>query len=347
MKHKKIWIPGVLFIGLIVFRLYLPEIVKNYVNRTLDKIPGYKGHVDDIDLSLWRGAYQIIGLDLKKISGDVPVPFFSVKTADLSVQWRELFHGSLVGTIALDQPKLNFVAGPNEEKSQTSIDDSWQDRVAELFPLRINNFTIHDGDVHFRNFHADPQVDVNIGEIQLSAENLTNSRNKPDVLMSHMHATARPMNEAYLEANLDFNPLVKQPTFRLDGKLEQLNLTSINNFLLHYAGLKSKTGRVALYTEFESKNGDFYGYVKPFFEDVVVINTITPDLTLGQKIKSVFAQLAADILRNKRKDTVATKIEFTGSLEDPNVNVWRAVRYVFHHGFIRALKPRIDNALHQ
>jgi hypothetical protein len=75
---------------LITVRIALPYIVKDYVNKTLSEIPDYKGVVEDIDMNL-------------------------------SVQWSALFEGSLVGEIILENPKINFVAGPTEEQSQSSV----------------------------------------------------------------------------------------------------------------------------------------------------------------------------------------------------------------------------------
>jgi hypothetical protein len=138
----------VLAVGVIGLRLALPHLVRNYVNRTLSKIPDYRGEVGDIDIHLWRGAYTIHDANVVRTSGKVPVPFFSAPRVDLSVQWRELFHRALVGNIQIYRAKLNFVKGPTEETSQTRVDSSWQDRVKELFPLRINRFEIIDGQVH-------------------------------------------------------------------------------------------------------------------------------------------------------------------------------------------------------
>lgn len=97
---------------LIALRIALPYIVKDYVNKTLSEIPGYKGIVEDIDMNLWRGAYEIEKVSLVKTDGKVPVPFFSADKIDLSVQWGALFEGSIVGEIVLENPKINFVAGP-------------------------------------------------------------------------------------------------------------------------------------------------------------------------------------------------------------------------------------------
>ena len=53
-------------IVVIIFRIMLPSIVKNYVHRTQDDLPEYVGHVKDIDIRLIRGAYAIDSLILKK-----------------------------------------------------------------------------------------------------------------------------------------------------------------------------------------------------------------------------------------------------------------------------------------
>ncbi len=179
-----------LLLLLITIRIALPYIVKDYVNKTLDEIPGYNGIVKDIDMNLWRGAYEIEDVSLVKTGGNVPVPFFSAKKIYFSIQWGALFDGSVVGEIALESPKLNFVSGPSEKESQSSVDNSWTDKVKELFPLRINRFEIKNGEIHFRNFYSNPKVDIHIDNLKAIAENLTNSKDLSKTLMASINASA-------------------------------------------------------------------------------------------------------------------------------------------------------------
>lgn len=81
-KSKKIWILAGLFVVLIVIRALLPYIVTSCVNKTLSNIPGYQGHIDDVDISLIRGAYVIENVRLEKISANIPVPLFSAEHSD-------------------------------------------------------------------------------------------------------------------------------------------------------------------------------------------------------------------------------------------------------------------------
>ncbi len=335
----------IVVIALVGCRLALDPALKWYVNRTLGGIPGYQGHVDEIGVSLWRGAYQIKGVELTKTDGKIPVPFFSAQLVHHSVQWKELFHGALVGTIGLDQPKINFVEGPTKKESQTGIDGSWQTQVENLFPLKINHFEIKDGAVHFRNFQAEPAVDVYLDEVQAVARNLSNSRNQYKKLLANFRATGRVMHQGRLAIDIDFNPFETPSTFQTQAKLEGLDITKLNDFLLYYAGLRPKSGVISVYTEVASDHGTFQGYVKPIISDVQFINTKDEKLNLGQKVKSVFVQSLASILKNRKKDTIASKVPFSGKMDKSDVDVWTSIRYVFRNGFIEALKPRLDETI--
>src|SRR6185437_9062428 len=96
-KHRRrnilLIVFGSLLIILIAFRIALPYILLRFVNKELQTIPGYTGHVDDIDVHLIRGAYTIKTINLDKTGGKIPVPFFSAEVIDLSVEWSAIFHG--------------------------------------------------------------------------------------------------------------------------------------------------------------------------------------------------------------------------------------------------------------
>ena len=64
---KKYTILIIIGLFVILIRLLLPHFVLWYANKTLAKMPGYYGHIEDIDLSLYRGAYIIKNIYLNKI----------------------------------------------------------------------------------------------------------------------------------------------------------------------------------------------------------------------------------------------------------------------------------------
>ncbi|HEX6242000.1 MAG TPA: hypothetical protein VFZ61_13920 [Polyangiales bacterium] len=69
----------------IAARIAAPYVIERVVNDKLATLEGYTGSIDDVDLSLWRGAYQVEGIRIDKSTGKVPVPFLAIERLDLGV----------------------------------------------------------------------------------------------------------------------------------------------------------------------------------------------------------------------------------------------------------------------
>src|ERR1700709_1750487 len=88
-KSKKAIVIYILLALLIALRIALPYIVLNYVNKQLSSMKEYRGHVNDINIALIRGAYVIRDIRIDKIdpqNGNKvdSIPFFVSPTIDLS-----------------------------------------------------------------------------------------------------------------------------------------------------------------------------------------------------------------------------------------------------------------------
>jgi hypothetical protein len=306
---------------LLVGRAFLPGMVKRYVVHTLNKIPGYHVHVEAIRINLWRGAYGIIGLNIVTTGGNVPIPFFSVREADLSIQWKELLHGALVGKIILKAPQLNFVSGASKAESQTSMDQSWQARVQELFPLQINFLKITNGSIHFRKFDANPSIDLYFDDVHALVQNLSNSRQKAALLLASLDADGKPMGQGRFNLHMDFNPLEIPPLFKLEAKVDDLQLPALNDFAGHYAGIAIKKGKMDVYSEIVAQKETFRGYVKPFLTELDFVDLEDKNVSMFKKIRGTVAEFFAAIFKNRNKESVASKIEFSGKFEDPEIRM--------------------------
>src|SRR5215210_8139296 len=178
-RSKLLWVVVALLVGVLIVRAMLPIWVRDYVNRRLSEMEDYRGHIDDVDIHLWRGAYSIHVLKIVKTSGNVPVPFFSAPVMDLSVEWRALFDGAFVGEVHFESPEMNLVNAASKAGRQAPLDEPWAQKVKELFPLRINRFTVSNGVVHYRDFSRKPNVDIVVDRVAMVATNLTKIKNRP------------------------------------------------------------------------------------------------------------------------------------------------------------------------
>ena len=335
---------GSLLLLLIAIRIALPYILLKLVNKELQNIPGYTGHVEDIDVALIRGAYKIKEIKLEKTGGKIPVPFFSAPLIDLSIQWESLFHGRIVGEIEVDQPVLNFVKGPTEATSQTKIDSSWTDVVKKLMPLKLNKFEIVEGQIHYRDFHSKPTFDIFTKEVHILAENLSNAEKNKELLPSTITASA-DVYGGRATASMKMDALAKTPTFDGNAKLEGLNLANLNNFIDAFAKFDIKSGEISIYTEAAAKNGRITGYTKPIIKHLKVVNwEKDKDKPLKIAYEAV-VEAVAWVFKNHNKEQLATKVEFEGNIKKPNIDIWELIGQVLKNAFIQALYPSLENSV--
>lgn len=331
---------------LLATRLALPFGIKAYVNRQLDKTPDYDGRIGDVDVQLWRGAYKIRGLEIVKTTGEVPVPLFAAREVDLSMQWKELFHGELVGEVILRKPEVNLVSGPTPEETQTGENQPWQDTLASLFPFKLNRVQIVDGNIHFQNFHSKPPVDIFISQLAATATNLTNTRDLTQRLPAGLSARGTTLGGGGLELELKMNPLVKTPTFEISGQLTNVDLVSLNDFLKAYGKFDVARGTFALFASFAAAEGKYDGYAKVFFENLDVFEWEKERKKNALQVfwHAIVGTLST-VLRNQPENQLATKIPISGSFGNTDVGIWTATATLLRNAFIRALVPRLDNSV--
>lgn len=329
---------------LLVVRLVLPYYVRDYVNKTLDDVGGYHGHVRDVSLSLWRGAYQIHDVSLVKVEGKVKDPFFDAPTVDLAIQWSELFHGALVCKVTLHEPVINFVQGPSKEDSQLWIDKEWSDKVRKLFPFRINSFVVRDGQVHYKDDHHEPPLDLFVKEVDLTANNLTNSQKLSKTLKASVKGQGRTFGDAPVRLSLDLDPYSVRPTFKMAAELEKVDLVKLNKFLRAYAKLDVSDGEFSMYTEMDCDDGHFKGYVKPMFWHLQIAEWNSKKENVLELFWKAIVSGVTELFKNQEKDQLATIVPLSGNLEDPDVDIWSTIMNVLKNAFVRAFLPKLEGA---
>ena len=339
------WIVLILVAAVVAFRLALPSLVQKYVNQKLDELPEYDGQIGDVDIHLLRGAYSIDDIDIVKTTGDVPVPFFSAKTVDFSMEWREILHKSLVGEIHVYGCSVNFVKGESERDSQTSIDKSWLDIVQELFPFRINRFEIEEGSIWFHDFGTEPKVDVYLTNLVVVCTNLYNTRELATELPADFRASGITLGGGGLELHVKLDPLADEPRFDLELGVTNVNLVALNELLEAYGNFNVKRGTFEVFAEIAGSEGNFDGYVKPFFQDLNVFE-LKEDATSPFKLiwQGIVAG-AVKIFKNHPEDQVATKVPVSGTFEKTDVEIWTTVVNVLRNAFVEAFRARVDESI--
>lgn len=336
---------GVLLL-IIAIRIALPYIVLHYANKSLASMKGYYGHIQDIDLALIKGAYRVDSIYLDKadtVSGK-RTPFFAASVIDLSIEWKSLFKGSIVGELTFEKPLLVFTKDKVEPKEIARDSADFKKVLDDFMPLSINRCEIRNGTVRYKDQGTTPKVDIQMDDLHVLAQNLRNSYDSTALLPASIDASAR-IYEGTLTMNAKLNPLADKPTFDMSAELKNTNLVKLNDFFQAYAKIDVNKGRFGLYTEVAAKDNRFAGYVKPLIKDLDVLGKEDRDDNIFRKLWEGIAGGVGQILRNHPNDQVATKIPFEGRLDDPQTNIWYALSHILQNAFIQAIQPSIDSEI--
>jgi uncharacterized protein YhdP len=338
----------VLAVLLVAARIALPYVVKNYVNRKMDRMGDYHGHVADVGIHLWRGAYSLTDLRVDKVDGKLPVPFFSAANTDIALSWRAITHGTLRGRVEFDQASLNFVDGQDKAAGQSGKGVDWRQQLQMLLPIQLDELTVHDSRVTFNNFVSHPKVDVKMTDVNATAINLTNADRSAGRRVADFNATAKVLGSAPLMAKASFDPLAKKlADFTLTLRVSDIELKNLNDLARAYAKLDFAGGHGTFVMQLEAKNGALEGYAKPLLHDVQIFSW-KQDVEEEHKNPlrvawEAVAQGVTALFKNHAKDQFATRVPISGRIDDKNLSTWSAILGVLHNAFVQAYTPKLED----
>ena len=335
-----------LVVLIMVARLLLPWFVLRYVNKTLADMGDYTGHVADIDIALLRGAYQINNLTIRKINGKVKKPFINIPHADLSVEWKSLFNGRLVGEVECYEPEVNFAFSNNESTRQTGEGADWTQVVKELLPIQINRFAVISGHVNLIGIFPEAHADLSLHKVNGELRNIRNVEEKPGRLPSPVWLTGDvPGYGGTMRFDANMYLLKDIPDFKYNLKFTDLQLVKLNPIARGYANVDFDKGTMSVFSEMAMNDGKLNGYLKPLTKDMTIFQLKEPGehRTIGRFFTELLAQGATEVLENKKRKQVATRVPLTGTIDDIKTPVWPTIFGVLRNAYVEAFEKKFDN----
>jgi hypothetical protein len=355
-KMNRTWrVVLIVLVLLVAFRLSLPYFVTRYVNKVLNELEGYRGSVHDVDIHLYRGAYQIDSLKVFKIQGNKEIPFINIPLTDLSIEWQALMKGSLVGEITFEKPVINFIGEKKEAEKkdndeqpaeeQTGKEVDWTEPIRKLMPFDINRLTVNDGTIAFYDLSTEPKVDLFLHNLQLEALNLNNASDNPEDLPSRVYLQALSIGNGQLNLAMKINVLKEIPDLDMDVRFENVDMKALNDFFQAYARVDVQDGIFNLYSEVAVSEGIITGYVKPLFNGLKVADAKEDQEQPAQLVWESVVDFLAEVFENQKKDQFATRVPLEGHISEVNTTFWPVLWNVFSNAFVEAFENNTDGTI--
>ena len=368
-----LWLVGVL-LSLIIVRVILPYGMVLGINRALSQPGAFHGHVNDISLSLWRGAYAVHQLQVVAPSnhGEDPALEFSAEGIDIAIDWHQAWHGRIRSAIKVYQPKLIIrhlspdispvpLPGqpltkdaaaqkdgdphPDADKIGTELEDTnkrkseeqWQDRVAMVIPFNVNTLHIDRGIVQYVDDKR--SFNLQLSDVHGLISNISGGRGNA-VTPTTFKLVALTTGGGLLKTEGTVEPLALTPTFDIKASIDGVHLVELNESAKHLKGLTFTHGVFSANTEMTSANGEITGYVKPLFINLGVSFFGDDKDSAATKIFWRLAGVVAEnILPNDDTNALAARIPIVGRYDQPHTDTWTIISSALSNAFLSPILP--------
>ncbi len=348
---KRLLIGALGMLALVIVAALLASPIATWaVNRKLADLPDYRGKVGAVTIALWKMGVEVTDLVLYDRKGDDALPLVTMKKASMRLTWSALFEGKLGGELKAEQPEVTIVKtevtpddGKDVKEKAKEIAakiDPWRDAIAQSFPLELTRLEVSDATFRFIDRTHQPAPDLVLKQVQLVATGLRN-RGEGEELPAKLNIQGVTTGNGTLRIEVQADPLAEAPRFATTMELKELSLPACNDFLAAYANADVSSGTFDFYMEATAKNGGYEGYVKPFLQDVNFKTVSDKDKNVVQRLAKTAVNAVVEVLQNK-EDKVATKVPFSGTFDQPGVDVWTTVQNLLRNAFVQALREGFE-----
>jgi hypothetical protein len=335
-RHKWILAVAIVVVLLVVARAALPYAVKDFINRKLVALESYDGHVEDVDIALWRGAYRLEGLRIVKTGSGQAEPFFDGERVDLSLEWKSLLKGRIVSECELWRPNVNLVRAESDAQSQLGTEVNWARQLESLSPFRFNTIRVYDGTATFRAPAIATKDALKATNIDGEITNMTNVVASGKETFAAFRATAAVLGSGSAVVDGSANPLARTPTFDVNLTVKNVQLPEVNPWLREYIKADAEAGNFELYTELAAAEGRFRGYAKPIMREVDIYRSGEEENNPLKRLWEKIVDVTAEALEDQDSDQVAARIPFSGPIENPDAGLLETVVSILRNAFVSA-----------
>lgn len=206
--------------------LAINEPLRRYLEQALNvELNGYTVHLAAATFNPVGLAITLKDLSIAQDAHPEPlVAHFPLLQA--SVHWQALLHGRLLADFRLHQPHVRINRTQLREEVSDDValkDEGWQRALEAIYPLKINDFRIDDGDLSYVD--DDPKRPLRLRAINLVAGNIRNVRSANRVYPSDLHMEAVLFDSGKVRADGQADFLAEPaPAIDVDLTLEQIEL---------------------------------------------------------------------------------------------------------------------------
>lgn len=247
--------------------------------------------------------------------------------------------------VTIEGVQMEYVHRAQTEASEKRVARTVLQSAKELnnnpeIVLRLQKLNVLKSTFGFVNEAAEPAYRVFLANTDIRLDNLSNQGREGTAtgsLKGHFMGSGNTVVDVSLQ------PKAKSPDVNFKIRINDTKMPALNKVLLAHGNFDVVNGFFSFYSDLTLRNGEIRGYIKPMFRDMTVYDA-AQDSSKGllQRLRERLIGAGAWVLKNRPRDEVATRVEISGSLDDPKFSTWEAVLGLLRNAFIEAIWPGLE-----
>ena len=167
---------ALLFLLLLIAALFLDEPLRAYIEGKMNRnLKGYRVQIGALEFHPIGASVDLHEIRLERVNEPDPA-VATIARWSASVHWRALLSGRLVSDHEIERPKFHIsrALAKREAGNETPVKDrGWQDAVESVYPFKINQVSITDGEILYVD-EAKPDQPLRARRLNVYASNIRN-----------------------------------------------------------------------------------------------------------------------------------------------------------------------------
>ncbi|HKA34304.1 MAG TPA: DUF748 domain-containing protein, partial [Candidatus Binatia bacterium] len=296
-------------------------------------------------------------LDLQQITLDYFKPIteryqFDVRKGTLSAKGAVEYNSEIanvqLGTISVKGLDADYLhqdvsTAPTEKATKEAGKTARQTANKSDLEFKLQRLEI-DGRIGYVNQVAQPKpYRVFLDNANIVLENLSNHFKEGP---ARAHITGRFQGSGATRIDVAFRPEDKGPDVDLNLAIENTDMAAMSDLMRSYANFDVAAGNFSMFSEIKIRQGKIDGYVKPLFSGLEVVDQRPgEEESFWHKAYVKVIQGLSNVLKNRPRQEIATKVPITGDVESPQTSTWQMIVKLVENAFFRAILPGFDREL--